>query len=212
MHVITAAHCVHVKSETESRKKSPEDILVLLGTHNLSSAIANEENIVEADHITIHSDYSATDKRFTGDIAMITLMRKVTFTDYIQPICVFDNDQKYANIDRGVVAGWGKTLNTNSHSDIPFSIVIPIVENESCYRSEHKLATFAWDKSFCAGSEGTSACQGDSGSGFYVRIGDRFFLKGLVSSAINGGGCTGDHLVIFTDMLKYQLSGQYIVL
>lgn len=156
-------------------------------------------------HIEITDDYSSTSERFTGDLALITLKEKITFTDYIRPICIFESSEKKV-FTKGIVAGWGKTSSsTNQHSDIPYAIVIPIVDDGSCYRNDSRLAQIAWEKSFCAGSPGMSACQGDSGSGFFVKERNQFYLKGVVSSAVDGGACGGNHLVVFTDFFKYGI-------
>lgn len=208
-HVVTAAHCVHQKDELI---KSTENIKIILGVHNLSDPYEVEKQFADVKYFAIHHDYEAktlANLRFTGDLALITLDKKVTFTDYIRPICVFENINKKTEIPhKGIVAGWGQTLTTQKpHSEIPYAITIPIVDDGSCYRNDPRLAAIAWDKSFCAGYETIGACQGDSGSGFYIKLGDRYFLKGLVSSAVNNGGCSGNHLVIFTDLTKYKLPG-----
>lgn len=213
-HVITAAHCIHKKG---GNRKFSENIEVLLGAHDLSIFYEYDRVEHKVKQIIIHDDYETTlssNLRFTGDIAMIILYEKVTFTDYILPICIFGDQEiqfDYKDFKNGTIAGWGKTLlSTDKHSDVPNEIFVPITDNELCYRHDPRLASIAWSKSFCAGSEGKSACPGDSGSGFYVKSGNRFYLRGLVSSAINGGGCSGDHLVIFTDVFKYDLMGEYI--
>lgn len=211
-HVVTAAHCVHPK---DMKIKLPENLIVILGAHNLSDPYEAEKEISKVKSVFIHADYETTTKvhsRFTGDLALITLVKTITFTDYIRPICVvMAHKISETNVD-GILVGWGQTLSTENHSDVPYAITIPIIDDGPCYRNDSRLATIAWDKSFCAGSEGKGACKGDSGSGFYVKREDRFFLKGVVSSAINGGGCSGNHLVIFTDVTKYNISGDYTFL
>lgn len=211
LHVMTAAHCVHPK---DGNRKSPENIEVLLGSHNLSNPYESDRKVKKVKEIIIHNDYEPNSNlRYTGDIAVITLYEKVTFTDYILPVCIFDHEENqfdYKNHKSGIITGWGKTLSSrNKFSNVPNEITVPITDDGSCYRHDPRLAGIAWDKSFCAGSEGESTCPGDSGSGFYVKIGNKFYLRGLVSSAINQGGCSGDYLVIFTDVFKYNLLGKF---
>lgn len=206
-HVVTAAHCVHPK---DMKRKLPENLIVILGAHNLSDPYEAEKEFSKVKKVFIHGDYVVTTKdhsRFTGDLALITLVRTITFNDYIRPICVLKEHEITEEIVDGILVGWGQTLSTENHSEVPYAITIPIVDDGTCYRNDSRLATFAWDKSFCAGSERKGACKGDSGSGFYVKKEDRFYLKGVVSSAINGGGCSENHLVIFTDVTKYKISG-----
>jgi secreted trypsin-like serine protease len=57
-------------------------------------------------------------------------------------------------------------------------------------------------KTFCAQSSEVGVCKGDSGSGFYVTIEDRIYLKGIVSSAIYSK-CSQKKVALYTDVSEF---------
>lgn len=113
-HVVTAAHCIHSKNEI---RKDHENIFILLGAHKLDDPFEIEKKFVRVQKIEISDDYSRMSERFTDDLALITLQEKITFTDYILPICIYESNGKKV-FTNGIDAGWGKTSSsTNQHSD-----------------------------------------------------------------------------------------------
>lgn len=195
--VISASHCFD--------EINPKNMIVLLGAHNISKSKESSRIAVAANKLIINEGWLNRDtrRRFNDDIAIIKLEGSVEFTNYIRPICIVNPKQKL-NRKQGVVCGWGITQDGNQASDIARKLDIPIVGNEKCYRDQILLAAIGWEKSFCAGRKGFGVCSGDSGSGFYVNTEGRFYLKGIVSSTINGQSCNGDFLAIYTDVEKYS--------
>lgn len=68
---------------------------------------------------------------------------------------------------------------------------------------EHLLAKINWVKSFCGESDTAGVCSGDSGSAFYVQIGDRFYLKGLLSSSISSRKCSEKTIALYSHVVDY---------
>lgn len=202
--VITAAHCMSEKYDLSVKNQNwGSDYLVILGAHKLSDKSEQGRVSVDVESVKMNQEYDPTSRRFTGDISILILAQNVKFTNFIRPICIIPTDNPSSSSNEGIVAGWGRTESGEIHSDVPKVIKIPIITNEKCYREEYQLASSAWDESFCAGKVGFGVCKGDSGSGFFIRLGDRYYLKGIVSSALGEGSCDGHYLGIFTDVQKY---------
>lgn len=188
--------------------KLEKDLVIILGAFDVVDAYETGRQSVIAKQIIIQDEYNSKDyNRFTGDVAMVILTEKVQFTELIKPICLLAKGQADDYEGPATVAGWGVTeQGATEGADTASLIEIPIISNEKCYREESKLASIGWDESFCAGKEGIGVCSGDSGSGIYVEINGKYYIKGVVSAAINGGGCGGSKFAIFTDLTKYDLS------
>lgn len=175
---------------------------MLVGAFELNNHYEIGRMSITPSKIIIHDGWNPFVKRFTDDIAVLMLESEVKYTQYIQPICLLrQNDGS----KEGIVAGWGKSESSkNKHENIPLVVEIPIEPNAECYRKNYILATIAWDKSFCAGTKGVGVCSGDSGSAFFVKLGSKFYFKGLVSSSLKSdSGCSTDDFSIYTDVTKY---------
>lgn len=199
--VVTAAHCVHKKEQTVGF--SHEQLRVLLGVHDLNDLYEPGRISERVIKISIHPTWnSAETQKFTGDIAILLLERSVTFNNFIQPICL-SSSLTFEN--HGVVAGWGRWQNqtVGTFNKIPTKINVPIVEEKVCYEQEHVLAKSGWEESFCAGRQGVSVCDGDSGSGYFVTSNNTYYLKGIVSNSVIHEKCDQGYYAIYTDAFKY---------
>lgn len=199
--VVTAAHCVHPKERIEGF--SHEQLRVLLGAHDLSDPYEPSRVSERVIKILIHSTWNAAEsQKFTGDIAILLLERSVIFDDYIQPICL-SSSLTFENT--GVVAAWGRWQNqtVGTSNEKPTKINIPIVEEKVCYEQEYILAKSGWEESFCAGRQGVSVCDGDSGAGYFVISNNTYYLKGIVSNAVIHEKCDEGYYAIFTDAFRY---------
>lgn len=140
------------------------------------------------------------------DIAVLILTKSVQFSDYIKPVCL---STTLSNLNSGMVAGWfwkdyynyydKPRSNTKRHV-----IEIPWVNKRDCH-TDHVEGK--WDKTFCAGSRNVSVCVEDSGSGLFVMLNDKFYLRGIISTSTSSQrvnkGCYGFYFVLFTDATKY---------
>ncbi|XP_069355779.1 chymotrypsin-C-like [Maniola hyperantus] len=216
-HVLTAAHCVTLRSVPVL----PETISVVLGKFNLIGG-DTESQEREVYSLTVHQDFNH--KRLDSDIALLKLKSEAVFNDYIQPACIWypkavDRLPSSSDI-YGTIVGWGFE-NTDALAPQLRQAKMPIISESNCLKSNPlfyaKLLTD--NKKFCAGyHNGTSACNGDSGSGFQVFLPDKerddnpdavgaWYIRGIVSvtlSRVDEAICNPNEYVVFTDIEKYK--------
>lgn len=157
-HIFLAAHCFNYDFP----------IIAQLGRHNFTDL--NEKGWIQRKIIKkiIHSDYSKSKVFLAGqsrgksdaDIAILIMNEAVTFTDYIQPICLpsaainaFDTD--------GIVAGHG-IINIVSRdiSKITKHAAMKTSSLDECYASNKDSTIIVSTRSFCAKGNLTAPCQG----------------------------------------------------
>lgn len=177
------------------------EIAVLLGAHNINRPIEAGKSIFSAKTILLHDKYNPNTVDYDGDIALIKLAEPVHFTTYIRPVCLPDYES--TRIVSGTVVGWGAHDNTNIPSDYPRKIEIPILDPRDCIRKNRELATIFGRSMFCAGKDGSGVCEGDSGSGFYVKNNGKFHLRGIVSSSTRKE-CEDTNYALYSDVPDYM--------
>ena len=194
-----------MNTQKKPKTRLPGDLIVKLGKHDLSEL--NERGSVTKflNDIVIHPRWKYYDARFDNDIAVLILESNVIITASIFPVCLWDG-KKDPTETRGVVVGWGRSENANLENK-PREIELTVVRNSDCFVKNPAATEVASNNTFCAGrDENSGPCQGDSGSGMFMRRDTRFwFLKGLVSFGFvdTVSNCRTDVDVIFTDVLKY---------
>uniref|UniRef100_A0A8D8RKK6 Serine protease gd n=1 Tax=Cacopsylla melanoneura TaxID=428564 RepID=A0A8D8RKK6_9HEMI len=109
--------------------------------------------------------------------------------------------------DLGTVIGWGYDEHNRVTEELKMAHM-PVVSNEQCLRSyPNFFSQFTSDGTYCAGfRNGTSVCNGDSGGGMVFKIGEAWYLRGIVSITVARDGlriCDTKHYVVFTDVAKY---------
>lgn len=195
--VVTAAHCTMDPDNPNRRVQ----LSVQVGVNAVGSP---EGQVVKAQKIHRHPGFSLDDLK--DDIALIELESPVQFSDSILPVCI----SKRTSLDPGklgAVVGWGFT-----ESDIKSTTLklakLPVIEETECKRKEPELyARVLTDKVFCAGyTNGTSACNGDSGGGIVFERGDAWYLGGIVSFTKAKEGedrCLSTTYTVFTKVISY---------
>uniref|UniRef100_A0A182K4C0 Peptidase S1 domain-containing protein n=1 Tax=Anopheles christyi TaxID=43041 RepID=A0A182K4C0_9DIPT len=158
-YILTAASCA---ADWHHRKRP---YVVQLGQHQLwESSLTGREVRV----LGVESSEDST-------LALLKLEVDVEYDDYIQPIClppVGGNENRTGAVGErigtgGLIAGYGQTDPDGDPSAYLQAALMPIVDSGLCviYRifdkhDEHRM--------FCAGNgNGTNACRGDQGGGFY---------------------------------------------
>lgn len=166
-YVLTAAHCI----KGRGLPKNYRAVNVRLGEYDTTSnpdCIGQSGYQVCADpivqipiqEIITHEDYIPNSKGQPNDIALLRLSRDITFTNYIQPICLPQN----SNVESLLyTAGWGRT-EYGAPSEKKLKLSIPAVSTDTCiplYRAAGANLGFG---QICAGGEkGRDSCRGDSG-------------------------------------------------
>ncbi|XP_065169811.1 trypsin I-P1-like [Atheta coriaria] len=178
-HVLTAAHCLKADILRD-------DMKVILGQHNNCEENSDIVTFSVSDIIR-HSRFNP--ETFAFDLMLLKLNMKVTFGQFIRPICLPPLDpyqrtvtKKYKNRD-GIIVGWGTTnvFDDTELSCLPLQAGVPILGLDSCPGYDESL--------FCAGylNGEADSCQGDSGGPLQIQNKDtRFELIGIISA---GEGC-----------------------
>ncbi|XP_036911447.1 enteropeptidase [Sturnira hondurensis] len=170
--LVSAAHCVYGRNLEPSKWKA---ILGLHVTWNLTSQVATRL----VDQIVINPRYNKRTKK--NDIAMMHLEFKVNYTDYIQPICLPEENQVFSPGRICSIAGWGRVAYQGPTADILQEADIPLLSNEKCQQQmpEYNIT----ENMVCAGYEegGVDTCQGDSGGPLMCQENNRWLLAGVTS-------------------------------
>lgn len=157
--------------------------------------------------IRIHPDWNPNVQSFDADIALLNLEDQIPFSNHVQPICL-DFSSKIISLTEGFVVGYGKSEDvTKIHENIPKIIKTPIHQNADCFLKNSHLTGISSNRTFCGGNgDGAGVCIGDSGSGLFVLDGEKYFLRGIVSSSLFnfGQSCNVNTYSVFTDLRFYN--------
>ncbi|KAF5283199.1 hypothetical protein FQA39_LY17391 [Lamprigera yunnana] len=155
--IITVAHCVTKAKTVETFL--PVNIVTFLGKYYLqqfSNPGMQEHPTVE---IVIHPGFNPYS--FANDISLIQLKRNARFTDYVRPICLWQDSINVTEIlnQNGKIVGWGYN-EAGKITDQLMEITMPVVSQEMCLASFPQFYTrFTSDNTYCAGfRNGSSVC------------------------------------------------------
>lgn len=204
-HVITAAHCT--THEHSRRLKNINSLIVFLGKHNLQTTTYRVQ-IRFVEQVLVHPEYDPA--IYYHDISIITLMETVSYTNRVQPACLWpENLIPLSNIigKKGSVVGWGYDRTGVLTEELNL-VEMQVVSTETCLRSKNEFYNrFTSNYTFCAGNnDGSSVCNGDSGGGMVFKLDDgSWYLRGIVSLSVatpNDNRCDPNSYVIFTDVAQ----------
>lgn len=177
-----------------------------MGAHDLSNKSEVGRVTKKVKFIVIHQKWNPHESNYNGDIAIVKLDSKIKYTKYIVPVCLMGERHKKQNVDHGKLYGWGVSDDFDSSEPIAKVVDLEISSISECVfgeKGDRRLSHIAWTDSFCAGQKGKGICKGDSGSGLFVKIEDRYYLRGIVSSAIIVK-CSETDKALFSDVQKYE--------
>lgn len=138
--------------------KKAQDILALLGRYNFE--IENESGVdeKEIEEIFIHNDWNTQDPSYDADIAVLLFKEQVVWSLYVKPICLPRASQTNVLKIGGTIIGWGQSVSERKTEKVPRKTQL----SESQCTEQAKMYTSP--RTFCATSETSSACKGDSGN------------------------------------------------
>ncbi|XP_016078068.1 PREDICTED: enteropeptidase [Miniopterus natalensis] len=171
--LVSAAHCVYGRNLEPSKWKA------VLGLHTTSNLTSPQVVTRLIDQIVINPHYNKRSK--DSDIAMMHLEFKVNYTDYIQPICLPEENQVLPPGKICSIAGWGRVVHEGSTAEILQEADVPLISNEKC---QHQMPEYSITGNMvCAGYDagGVDSCQGDSGGPLMCQENNRWFLAGVTS-------------------------------
>ncbi|KAF7769902.1 hypothetical protein PCIT_a2826 [Pseudoalteromonas citrea] len=175
--VLTAAHCLD--------SASTSSLTVKIGAHSLSQ---NDGQVLRVSQIINHEQWRGANGIRSGyDIAVLRLASPADAKYTPAKLPTTEIERQYANIGNAVtVSGWGLTSNRGRPSDRLLEVALPVISNASC---SSQLNYNIPSSVICGGGQGgKSACNGDSGGPYAVRVGNDFYSIGTVSWGI---GCSG---------------------
>jgi len=183
------------------------EVRILLGVFNLKDPFEVGRFSAATREIRLHPDWNPDTKNYDGDLAILMTEEQVPLNSYIQPICLIPPNSPLLSLNQGVVVGYGlSSTDTSTPESIPRILDVPIHGNENCFLNNKELAGISSYKTFCAGSgTGSGVCLGDSGSGLYVKNGETYYLRGLVSASLITlkRTCDVNNYAIYTKISDY---------
>lgn len=175
--IMTAAHCT---LDGRQKRFRASQYTARFGEYNLRVTDPGESEIFQISEIRIHPQFTGTG--FYNDLALFKLERPVSFSDYIQPICLPSNSQRTESFIGQVptIVGWGTTYYGGRESTVLREVQLPVWRNDDCDRAYLQPIT---DVFICAGyaDGGKDACQGDSGGPLMLQNGGTWTQVGIVS-------------------------------
>ncbi|XP_064171976.1 testisin-like [Anguilla rostrata] len=190
--VLSAAHCFNSDSNTA-------DWGVYLGRQFQNGDNPNEvfRSVVS---ITTHPSYSQVTN--DNDIALLQLSSAVSFTDYIQPVCLAaDSSIVGAGVDTWIT-GFGTLSEGGSLANTLQEVDVLVVSNSQC--AADYAAYSITNNMICAGlaQGGKDSCQGDSGGPMVNKQASVWVQSGIVSF---GDGCARPNTPgVYTRVSQYE--------
>ncbi|KAF2886305.1 hypothetical protein ILUMI_19868 [Ignelater luminosus] len=134
----------------------------------------------------IHRYYTKRTRK--NDIALIRLNGRITYSDYIRPICLPLPGTKFANIgDTMTISGWGIVNYKGTSATIKKRILAELISNEDCRERTKSFVREVTDDMLCTvtfNNSNEQSCSGDGGGPVMVSNKLQWHQEGIVSFGI----------------------------
>lgn len=209
--VVTAAHCTLKNNKRfEAKRFLVKAGVVDLSEHNCSSDICQSSVVKNV----IPYPYYSRNGAGGGDIALLKLKHRFDWTDYVRPICIFQDYNKERLYGKyGTIVGFGATENKSKSDELLYAEV-EVQSDDVCHASDSTFfSVLLNDFTFCAGNPNSDIGpgKGDSGGGLYISKKLDNIVVWTLQGIISMGKPLPDHIrnvdlntyVIYTDVIPY---------
>ncbi|XP_049294231.1 transmembrane protease serine 9-like [Anopheles funestus] len=200
--ILTAAHCVFT-----SGVKRASEVSIHVGRNHIKED-AEYTQIHDAQDIIVHPKFRSG--TIYNDIALIKLDTSITWSKFVQPVCLWNLDESWNTIvgKNGTIVGFGLT-EANTVSENLKQTLVGVIDGLKCVEKDRDVfGNQLTSNMICAGGqEGAIACSGDSGGGMFFEIEGKWFVRGIVSFTPRltvDGLCDASTYTAFTDVSKYM--------
>ncbi|XP_008251000.3 serine protease 38 [Oryctolagus cuniculus] len=175
--VLSAAHCFH-------RDKSLETFDLYVGLTNLKAA-RNHTQWFEVNQVILHPSYQMYHP-IGGDVALVQLKSRITFSDAVLPVCLAPADLNLTGLACWAT-GWGLISQQGHSSEELQEARLPLIPIAMC-RLLYGHRSYIMQDMLCAGDiwNWKTVCEGDSGGPLVCEINETWLQIGIVSW---GRGC-----------------------
>lgn len=162
-------------------KATADTLKMYFGLFDLDYRMVQGLKIVSSgvSKIIVHENYKNENIPHKASIAVLVADRSVEFSNKIQPICMPDYSTNYDDIvgNAGYAVSWGFDESKN-HSRKKKYLRMKIDDKDEC---DSNYGQFDYSRYFCTSSNSTgAACWADDP--FYVKDGNKWYLRGLLAS------------------------------
>jgi Trypsin len=204
-HVVSSARFVSYYDDSGKLQTVDTNSLQLyFGVGNLNSLTDAGVSSSGVSRIILYPKYIGDhDDIDEGSLAVLVASKRLEFTRFVQPICLWPQTQSQADVEGkfGFAVGWGFDENLEVTEDKKYIRVI--VENENFCKSYYgqNLESVTFSKYFCinAVTKGVP-CHGDSP--LYIKAGDKWYLRGLFGLSIfqEDSSCNPESPTLYEDV------------